>query len=185
MSERTKRLKTELLAEITAINPGQPHFSRFEKWVGKALGACFVCELAHGESQIKAEEGGKRFELVFDIVGDGLPWSEIKGSFQTYRLLVECKNTEVPTDADVQKLLRDMKSLGIRVAVLVYRSPSLEPSGDPLKLIRGVYHNENKALVIVAVTHSFIMQCLRDKDKKCREKLGKLWRNHLERWLPI
>ena len=117
---------------------------------------CFIGDLLNAEEQIEVVGGNKRFEIMFDIMGASLPWPEIKGKYETHRLLVECKNTDDPTDADFSKLHRDMQSLDVHVAFLVYRGTSREPKGNTLKYQRGIYINSQKRDVIVTLSEIFL-----------------------------
>ena len=174
----------DLIASLAAINIGQPHFRRFESWVKDTMSLCFIGDLVNAEEQITTGNLSKRFEVIFDIVGNEPPWPEIKGKYRTHRLLVECKNTEEPTDADFSKLDRDMLSLDVDVAFLAYRGSGREPRGKVLDYQRFAFINSNRRRIIVALSQVFLIQCLNKQTaKKCRQNLNKLWRDHVERWL--
>src|ERR1035441_2398447 len=98
--QRLDRQCEALISRIAAIDKGQPHFRQFEIWVKDTLSLCFTGDLLNSEEQISTQDGGKRFEVIFDVVGNEPPWPEIKGKYRTHRLLVECKNTDEPTGAD-------------------------------------------------------------------------------------
>jgi hypothetical protein len=151
------------------------------------MSLCFVGDLLNAEEQVRTSSGGKRFELIFDIIGDQPPWVEIKSKYHTHRLLVECKNTDEPTDADFSKLDRDMQALDVGVAFMAYRGVSREPRAKSklLEYQRSVFINSKKERVIVALSEGFLAHCLDKKSsEKCRNNLNALWRDHAERWLP-
>ena len=184
MESKRERRRAELITELTSIEKGQQHFRRWELWVQSVMDAAFAGDLVNAETQIKATDGAKRFELIYDIMGDVAPWQEIKAKYGTHRLLVECKNTEIPTDADFSKLVRDMEALDLRVAFLAYRASGREPQGKVLDQQRSRYTNSNKERIIVAVSEGFLRQCLGKKTViKCRNNLNSLWRDHVQRWL--
>ncbi len=186
IEERMAERRRELVAELNSIDKGREHARRFEKWVKTAMEVIFVGDLVDSEDQVIAQEGRKRFELIFRIASDDSPWAEIKDKYKTHRLLVECKNTEEPSDADVSKLGRDMESLGLDESCLVYRNTQREPSGKLVKAIRSRYQNSGKSRVIIAVTEGFLRGCLaKSTVQKCRKNLDSLWRLHVERLLPI
>jgi hypothetical protein len=179
-----RRKRDDLIAALTAIDRGQPHFRRFETWVKKTVALCYIGDLLNEEEQIATVGGNKRFEIIFDIVGGDPPWTEIKEKYRTHRLLVECKNTDEPTDADFTKLVRDMQSLDVHVAFMAYRGCRREPQGKVLEHLRSAFINSNRESIIVALSESFLIQCLgRNTVAKCRGNLNALWRDHVERWL--
>jgi hypothetical protein len=174
----------DLIASFAAIDKGQAHFRRFELWVKDTISLCFIGDLVNAEEQITVGNQSKRFEVIFDIVGTEPPWPEIKGKYRTHRLLVECKNTEEPTDADFSKLDRDMLSLDVDVAFLAYRGSGREPQGKVLEYQRSVFINSTRRRIIVALSQVFLIQCLNKQTaRKCRQNLNKLWRDHVQRWL--
>jgi hypothetical protein len=174
-----------LIANLAAIDKGQAHYRRFELWVKETISLCFVDDLVNAEEQIRTANQSKQFEIIFEITGSHPPWPEIAAKFRTHRLLVECKNTDAPTDSDFTKLVRDMESLDLYVAFMAYRGASREPQGKVLEHQGAVYINSNKRRVIVTLSEAFLRQCLEKKTHaKCRNNLNKLWRDHLERWLP-
>lgn len=180
-----QRKRDDLLAALAAIDKGQPHYRRFEEWVKDTISLCFIGDLLNAEEQVQTKEGSKRFEIIFNITGSHAPWPEIAQKHRTHRLLVECKNTEEPTDADFSKLDRDMQALDLYVAFLAYRGSSREPSGKVLERQRSVYINSNRCRMIITLSEAFLRQCLEKKTHdKCRSNLNKLWRDHVERWLP-
>ena len=182
--QRLDRRCKDLTASLAAIDKGQPHFRRFELWVKDTLALCFVGALLNAEEQIATQDGGKRFEVIFDVVGNEPPWLEIKSKYRTHRLLVECKNTDEPTDADFTKLDRDMLSLDVDVAFLAFRGSSREPRGKILQHQRAAFINSNRRRIIVALSEVFLLQCLeKQTSKKCRQNLNKLWRDHVHTWL--
>jgi hypothetical protein len=184
IAKRNARMRLDLTAELKSINTGQQHFRRWENWVKSTLELSFSGDLIFSEEQITIPGGSKRFEMMFDIYGQEPPWEEIKGKYRTHRILVECKNTEVPTDDDFSKLMRDMESLDLNVAVLAYRETKREPSLKVLEHQRSRYQNSKKEKVIIAMTQGFLSQCLTKKTtKKCRKNFGVLWRDHIQRWL--
>jgi hypothetical protein len=175
----------DLLAALQAIEQGQQHYRRFELWVKDTMSLCFVGDLVNAEEQITTSGGGKRFEIIFDIVGDTPPWTEIKTKHKTHRLLVECKNTDEPTDADFNKLDRDMQALDVGVAFMAYRGAVREPKGKVLECQRSVFINSKKSRVIVTLSEAFLRLCLDKRStEKCRNNLNALWRDHVQRWLP-
>ena len=181
---RLERKCKDLIASLAAIDRGQPHFRRFEVWVKDTLSLCFMGDLLNAEEQILTQDGGKKFEVIFDVVGNEPPWPEIKDKYRTHRLLVECKNTDEPTDADFTKLDRDMLSLDVDVAFLAFRGLSREPQGTMVKHQRSVFINSNRRRIIVALSEVFLLQCLeKQTSKKCRQNLNKLWRDHVHIWL--
>ena len=180
-----RRKRNDLIAGLAAIDKGQPHFRRFEVWVKETVSVCFIGDLLNGEEQIVTADGNKRFEIIFDIIGNNLPWPEIKDKHRTHRLLVECKNTDEPTDADFTKLVRDMQALDVHVAFMAYRGSLRESKGKVLEYQRAAYINSKKEIIIIAVSEAFLLQCLGKKTvEKCRNNLNALWRDHVERWLP-
>jgi hypothetical protein len=184
IEEKLSRQSADLLAQLGAIERGQPHYRRFEVWVKETMSFCYTGDIINAEEQITTGSLNKRFEIIFDLVSGQPPWAEIKDKYNTHRLLVECKNTDDPTDADFNKLHRDMQSLDIRVAFLAYRGTSLEPSGKLLEYPRGIYVNSKKQNIIVVISDRFFAKCLEKKNlEKRRANLNTLWRNHLERWL--
>ena len=180
MSGRRK----DLIAALSAVDKGQAHYRRYEEWVREVLRIAFIGDLTNLEEQIQTSDGNKKFEIIFDVVGEQPPWTEIKGKYETHRLLVECKNTEEPTDADFNKLTRDMQSLNIRVALLAYRGLRREPRGKMLDYQRAAFVNSNRQNVIVSLSDSFFLQCL-EKPNKSSKNFNTLWRDHLHRWLPL
>jgi hypothetical protein len=185
IAEVSQRRRKELLDEIGTIKPGHEHYARFERWVAGAITVSFFSDLVDCRSQVNAEIAGKRFEILFDIVGEEPPWNEIKSKYGVHRLLVECKNTDTPSDADFNKLERDMDSLDLNVVVLAYRSTKREPQGDVVRQIRSRYASSGKTHVILCVTETFLTQCLtKGGEQKARENLKKLWRLHVEQYLP-
>ena len=182
--EKTARRCDDLIASLAAIDKGQAHFRRFESWVKDTISLCFIGDLINAEEQITTGNQTKRFEVIFDIVGNEPPWQEIKGKYRTHRLLVECKNIEEPTDADFSKLNRDMLSLDVDVAFLAYRGSGREPRGKVLEYQRSAFINSNRRRIIVALSEVFLTQCLsKQTTSKCRNNLNKLWRDHVQRWL--
>lgn len=181
---RMERRRDDLIAALAAIDKGQPHFRRFESWVRDAVSLCFVGDLLNAEEQISTASFAKRFEVIFDIVGEQPPWAEIKGKYRTHRLLIECKNTEEPTDADFSKLDRDMQALDVSVAFMAYRAARREPQGKVLERQRSAFINSKKERVIVTLSEAFLLQCLQKKTaEKNRNNLNALWRDHVQRWL--
>jgi len=69
------------------------------------------------------------------------------------------KNTEEPTDADFQKLVRDMNALDVQVAFMAYRGKKREPSGKVLDYQRAAFINSNRRLVILTLSETFLLQC--------------------------
>ena len=148
------------------------------------MSLCYIGDLLNAQGQIVTIDGNKKFEIIFDIIGNEPPWQEIKGKYNTHRLLVECKNTDEPTDADINKLVRDMNSLDVHIAVLAYRGPIRESKGKLLDYQRAAYVNSKKQDIIIALSEVFLLQCLKkESNAKCRHNLNKLWRDHVERWL--
>lgn len=184
IEKKNIRKRLDLIAELKTIVTGQQHFSRWENWVKSTLDVSFTGDLLFSQKQITIPGGGKRFEMMFDIYGKEPPWQEIKGKYGTHRLLVECKNTEIPTDEDFSKLLRDMDSLDLNVAILAYREIKREPGVKVLAHQRSRYQNRKKEKVIIAMTQGFLLQCLTKKStEKCRKNFSVLWRDHIQRWL--
>ena len=178
------RKRSDLLAALAAIDKGQAHYRRFESWVKDTISLCFVGDLLNAEEQITTVNLGKRFEIIFDIIGDQPPWPEIKGKYRTHRLLVECKNTDEPTDADFSKLDRDMQALDASVAFMAYRGANRESKGKVLEYQRAAFINSKKERIIVTLSEVFLVQCLEKKtSEKCRHNLNSLWRDHVQRWL--
>jgi hypothetical protein len=181
---KMERKREDLVAALPAIEKGQQHYRRFEEWARDTVSLCFIGDLLNAEEQIVAASKIKRFEVVFDIIGEEPPWAEIKLKYKTHRLLVECKNTDEPTDADVTKLDRDMAALDVNVAFLAYRGATREPRGKLLAYLRSGYINSQKQRVIVSLSEAFLLQCLSKKNNaKCRQVLNSLWRDHVQRWL--
>jgi hypothetical protein len=181
---KTLRKREDLLADLKAIDKGQQHFSRYESWVRSTMEVCFMGDLMSAESQIVTADRDKRFEMIFDIAGVESPWAEIKDKYRTHRLLVECKNTDDPSESDYLKLLRDMNSLDLAVAFLAYRGPKREPENKVRTRLRDVYLNNGKNRIIIALSEQFFEWILIKKSvEKCRQNLNALWRDHLERWL--
>lgn len=146
---------------------------------------CFIGDLLDAAEQVVTVEGNKKFEIIFEIAGASQPWPEIKEKYGTHRLLVECKNTDEPTDADFNKLERDMRALDVHVAFMAYRSAGREPKGKTLEYQRGIYINSKKENIIITLSDGFFLQSLDKKSKeKWRKNLNALWRDHMERWLP-
>ena len=184
MRAKKVRRREDLLAELASIDKGQAHFHRWEAWVRSVMSTAFAGDLVNAESQIPNTMGTKRFEIIYDIVSAEPPWQEITGRHETHRLLVECKNTDTPTDADFSKLLRDMDALDLQVAFLAFRSTSREPKGKILEYQRSRYINSSRKRIIIVVTEGFLTQCLRKRTEvKCRQNLNSLWRDHVQRWL--
>lgn len=184
MQLKKVRRKNDLVAELSSIDRGQQHSHRWETWVRATIETCFAGDLVNSESQIATAGGDKRFEMIFDIFGKDAPWEEIKTKHGTHRLLVECKNTDDPTDADFSKLVRDMDALDLCVAILAYRGAKREPSGKLLDYQRSRFNNSGRKRIIVAVSEGFLRLCLDKKTvEKCRHNLNILWRDHLQRWL--
>ena len=183
-SIKTGRKCSDLIASLAAIDRGQPHFRRFEEWVKDVLSLCFIGDLLNAQEQIVTVDGNKKFEIIFDIIGTEPPWLEIKNKHHTHRLLVECKNTDEPSDADINKLVRDMNALDVGVAILAYRGLLREPKGKLLEYQRAAYTNSGRKIIILALSEVFLIQCLnKESNLKCRNNLNKLWRDHVERWL--
>lgn len=181
--KRYKKVR-DLVADINSIEKGQQHFRRWEIWVKNTFDLCFSGDLLNSESQITAEQAGKRFEIIYDVCSNEPPWNEIKERYKTHRLLIECKNTDQPTDDDFSKLDRDMASLNLNVAFLAYRGTLREPTGQFLQYQRARFINSNRERVIIAVSQAFLLQCLHKKSvDKCRNNINSLWRDHLHRWL--
>jgi hypothetical protein len=181
---RSTRQRDDLVAALNAIDKGQAHYRRFEIWVKDCMALCFIGDLLNAEEQISNNDRTKKFELIFDIIGSEPPWSEVKGKFKTHRLLIECKNTDEPTDSDFNKLVRDMHALDVNVAFLAYRGGRREPHGNTLPYLRSAYINSNREKVIVTLSDAFLIQCLHKKTvSKCRNNLNALWRDHIQRWL--
>lgn len=186
LEQKKLRKRKDLIAELASINPGRQHFQRWENWVKFAIEVSFSGDLLNSEGQVAITGGAKRFDVLFDIPGQDPPWGEIKGKYATHRLLVECKNTDAPTDADFSKLVRDMDTLDFKVAFLAYRASSREPNAKVLGYQRSWYQNRKKECLIIAVTEGFLLQCLKKKTiKQCRRNLNALWKDHTQRWLPI
>ena len=184
MEVKKVRRRSDLIAELAAIERGQPHYQRWEAWVRSTIDACFSADLTDSEAQIRVASGEKRFEMIFDIYSDEPPWQEIKDKYRTHRLLVECKNTEEPTDADFSKLVRDMAALSLSVSFLAYRGSKREPSGKILEYQRSRFNEGGRKIIILAISEAFLLQCLQKKHAlKCRHNLNMLWRDHLQRWL--
>lgn len=183
---KMERRSQDLLASLQAIEQGQQHYRRYELWVKDTITLCFVGDLLNGEEQITTSGGTKRFELIFDIIGDEPPWTEIKQKFRTHRLLVECKNTDEPTDADFVKLDRDMQALDLGVAFMAYRGQRRESTGKILERQRSVFVGSNRSRIVVTVSDAFLKQCLEKTDpEKCRKNFNALWRDHVHRWLQV
>jgi hypothetical protein len=175
----------DLIASLAAIDKGQAHYRRFEEWVRDVLSLCFIGDLLNAEEQILINSGTKKFEMILDIIGTEPPWGEIKDKYHTHRLLVECKNTDEPTDADFNKLVRDMNALDVHVAVMAYRGQYRESSGKVLEYQRAAFINSKKQDLIITLSEAFMLRCLeKGTNVKCRNNLNKLWRDHVERWLP-
>jgi hypothetical protein len=180
-----ERKRSDLIAALPAIDEGIEHFRRFESWVRDVLSVCFIGDAVDVQDQISTVDGSKRFEMIFDIIGRLPPWTEMREKHKTHRLLVECKNTQDPTDADFAKLTRDMRALDVHVAFLAYRGPRREPQGKTLERQRSAYINSRKEDVVVTLSAVFLQQCLGKKNvERCRKHLNSLWRDHVERWLP-
>ena len=181
---KRQRKVEDLIADLPAIEKGQPHFHRWEAWVKSVLDISFPGELVNSETQIKNADGSKRFEIIYDIAGGMPPWAEMKEKHKSHRLLVECKNTEIPTDSDFNKLIRDMDSLDLQIALLAYRGAMREPTKKMLEHQRSRYNDSKKTRIILAVSEGFLLQCLQKKtlDKR-RQNLNSLWRDHMHRWL--
>jgi len=178
------RKREDLVAALGAIDKGQAHFRRYEVWAKDTISTCFLGDLLNAEEQIATANLGKKFEMIFDIIGTEPPWSEIKGKYKTHRLLVECKNTDEPTDADFSKLDRDMQALDVFVAFMAYRGSRRESSGKVLEYQRSVYVNSKKERVVLTLSDAFFLQCLEKKaPDKMRNNLNALWRDHVQRWL--
>jgi hypothetical protein len=183
--EKMGRKRGDFIAGLAAIDKGQPHFRRFELWVKEVISLCFIGDLLNAQEQVVTKDGNKKFEIIFDIMGNNSPWPEIKNKYRTHRLLVECKNTDEPTDADFNKLVRDMLALDVHVAFMAYRGTRREPQGKVLEYQRATYINSKKENIIVTISEVFLIQCLSKKtNEKCRNNLNALWRDHVERWLP-
>lgn len=181
---KIERKKVDLIAELSAIERGQHHFHRWEAWVRSTMETCFAGDLVNVESQISATSGDKRFEMIFDIYGKDAPWEEIKSKYETHRLLVECKNTEEPSDDDFSKLVRDMEALGLAISFLAYRGLKREPSGKLLVYQRSRFNESGRKRIIVAMSEAFLLQCLQKRTvAKCTQNLNTLWRDHMHRWL--
>jgi hypothetical protein len=181
---KTLRRREDLIADLKAIDKGQQHFSRYESWVKSTMEVCFLGDLLSAETQIVTADRDKRFEMIFDIAGVESPWSEIKDRYRTHRLLVECKNTDDPTEADYLKLLRDMNSLDLAVAFLAYRGPKREPDKKVCNRLRDVYLNNGKNRIIIVLSEKLFELILgKQSVEKRRQNLNALWRDHLERWL--
>jgi hypothetical protein len=179
-----ERKRKDLAAQLSSIQRGQPHFRRYEDWTREVMATCFVGDLTGDETQIISGTGTKRFEIIFDVVGNQPPWAEIRDAYKTHRLLVECKNTDEPTDADFAKLDRDLQSLGTSVAFLAYRGDKREPKGKALASIRSVFVNSNRSRVIMVMSDPFLLQCLDKRTpEKARQNLNSLWRDHVQRYL--
>src|ERR1035437_6116724 len=181
---KMERRRGDLIAALQAIDKGQQHYRRFELWVKDTISLCFIGDLVNAEEQIQTQDMAKRFEVIYDIIGSDPPWSEIKLRYGTHRLLVECKNTDEPTDADFTKLDRDMAALDVKVAFMAYRACAREPKGKVLSSQRSVFINSKKERVIVTLSEAFLLQCLSKRgSSKCRNNLNSLWRDHVHRWL--
>ena len=186
ISDKTMEHKKRLVEKLSGINMGQAQFRDYEKWVQSVFNVCFMGDLLFPEDQVQNHDGSKKFEIIFDINGKDAPWSEIKDNFATHRLLIECKNKEIPDDADFSKVDRDMGALNLNVAFIVYRADKREPKIDVLKYQRSRYQDSGKRKVIVSITDAFLLQCLKKNDEKSvRVNLNKLWRDHMERWLVV
>ena len=135
---KMERKRDDLVAALQAIEKGQQHYRRFEVWVKDTVSLCFIGDLVNAEEQITTSSMTKRFEVIYDIIGEEPPWSEIKLKYGTHRLLVECKNTDEPTDADFTKLDRDMAALDVNVAFMPYRGTAREPTGKFLAYQRSL-----------------------------------------------
>ena len=184
IEEKKDKKIQDLMAELGSIDKGKGHFRRWEKWVANTMAICFGTDLINLDDQIRTVLGDKRFELIFDINCDEAPWGEIKGKWGTHRALIECKNTEDPSDSDFSKLERDMVSLDLNVVFMAYRGDKREPSGKFLQHQRTRYINSKKEHVIIALSENFLLQCLKKKTlEKCRNNLNKLWRDHATKWL--
>ena len=182
--EKFGRKREDLIAELASIDSGQAHYRRFESWVNGSLSLCFIGDLLNGEEQIRSANNSKIFELIFDIISDAPPWHEIKNKYETHRLLVECKNTDEPTDADFSKLTRDMAALDVRVAFMAYRGKCREPKGKVFEHQRAAYINSNRKQIIITLSEVFLLQCLnKSGPEKCRNNLNSLWRDSVQRWL--
>lgn len=181
---KAARRRADQIAGLKAIETGQPHYRRFESWVKDTLSICFMGDLLNAEEQITTGTLSKRFEMIFDIVRNTPPWGEIRDRYGTHRLLVECKNTDEPTDADFSKLARDMKSLDLHVAFMAYRGARREPHGKVLEYQRSHFINSNRKDIIVTLSDAFLLQCLEKRSvEKCRNNLNSLWRDHVQRYL--
>lgn len=183
IDKKTERRREDLHVEYLGLAPGRDDSRKFETWVENTFATCFIHSLTNAERQIPAGEPLKKLEIVFDIIASHAPWEEIKVKYSTHRLLVECKNTENPSDDDINKLVRDMEALGVRVALLVYRSQRREPAGDIVKRLRAQHMNSGRSRVILGVTTAFLQQCLKKNEDSCNTAMRKLWRDHMERWL--
>lgn len=185
ITDKLQRKSNDLLAQLAAIDRGQGHFRRYEIWVKDTISFCFMGDLINAEEQITTGTLSKKFEMIFDIVGNQPPWQEVRYKYNTHRLLVECKNTDDPTDADFSKLHRDMQALDIRVAFMAYRGNSREPQGKMLDYQRSIYNNSKRESIILTLSDVFFKNCLAKKLlEKRRQNMNTLWRDHLERWLP-
>ncbi len=183
-ADRMARKREDLIAALSAIDKGQPHYRRFEQWVIETMAFCFVGDLLNAEEQISTANKGKRFEVIFDIIGQRPPWPEIQEKYRTHRLLVECKNTDEPSDADFSKLDRDMQALDVGVAFMAYRGNFREPRGKVLEYQRAAFINSKKERIIVTLSDAFFIQCLqKNTGEKTRNNLNALWRDHVQRWL--
>lgn len=181
-----ERKRVQLLREIESIQDGREFYREFELWVRKTISLCFHDDLLDPMEQVPSSDGGKKFEILFDIVGSQPPWAEFKDRYHVHRLLVECKNTEYPSEDDFLKLKRDMDSLGLHIALMAYRGRAREPDRRILAWQRALFQNSQQRQVIVAMSQAFMVQCLgrRAVDKR-RKNLNKLWREHMETWLCV
>lgn len=169
----------ELTKDLSSIPLGVSGGAPFEKWGNQVLSFCFANHLMDSKTQIPSQDGTKRFENIFIINGDKYPWSEMENTFNASRILVEYKNKKLPTDADVSKLERDLKSLNLPVALIIYRSEKHEPEGNFVKQIKSVF--DRSKLRIIGITSSFLIGCLSTADPlKIDRKFSTLWRLHLE-----
>jgi len=183
ISQNNSARRSQLLSNIIAIQTGQAHFRYFEKWVKQAFELCFYDDLNEPIEQIAVE--GMRFECIFEIKDStAAPWNEITSTYKTFRVLVECKNTEAPSNEDYDKLGRDMDALNLNVAFLAYRGEKREPNKEVILQLRGRYAHWRREKVIIGITDAFLRQILAKDDGQLRRRdLSKLWRSYLEQWL--
>lgn len=165
IDEKIQISRNKLLSNYTSIQPGQHHFAKFENWTKEVFSTVFPHHVFNPRPQIKSGDSSKRFELVFDMRGSVLAFDNLIQLAKAEKILVECKNTMKPTDADVNKTHRDLMSLNINCALLVYRSEKIEPEGAIVRTLRDFYQNTKKEYVIFGITDKLLCNLLRKKSE--------------------